>query len=109
MSNKAAFLDIKGIKCDNEACDYSEMEAEFIPDKYLNMPCPKCESNLFTQADYDVIKAQMKLVEALNDMFPNAATDNDKYFTAEIKLNGSGKMGFGDFGLKTRKVETNKP
>ena len=92
MSEKAAFLDIKGIKCDNETCDYSDMEAEFIPDKYLNAPCPKCGSNLFTQADYDAIKAQVKLVEMVNDIFPNAAVDNDKYFTAEIKLNGSGKV-----------------
>ncbi len=98
---KPVILDIKGIQCDNKACDYQDLEAEFEPDKYLNAPCPKCGSNLFTQLDYDAMAKHKQLVELLNQAFSFVQIDeNTPYLTTEIKMNGTGKAEIGEFRVK---------
>lgn len=57
MKNDPLGMTSLGLKCDNPSCDYVDTTANIDDyEKYLNMPCPKCGANLFTQADYDVIK-----------------------------------------------------
>jgi len=93
-------LDIKGIQCDSDACDYVDMEIDFEPDKFLNAPCPKCGCNLFTQADYDLVQTQFKLVNALNEIFPaEDNADSAPYLATELKLNGTGKVEIGEIRL----------
>jgi len=50
--NKGLEVEITGIKCD--VCDYRDDTVEFKDySEWLNKPCPKCDSNLLTQKDYD--------------------------------------------------------
>lgn len=57
---------IKGIKCDNPKCNWEDNEAEFIPENWLNVPCPECGANLFTQASWDQMKTMQKFIDAIN-------------------------------------------
>lgn len=53
---------IKGIKCDNPSCDFSDDNVAFESyPQYVNKPCPKCKSNLLTKKDYDLVLAINKL------------------------------------------------
>ena len=63
----AITMSVKGIKCDNPECDWDDMNAEFDPEKWLDVPCPKCGANLFTKDAYDQLKAIMSIMEYVND------------------------------------------
>lgn len=65
---KAIVHEIKGIKCDNPDCGWCDMEAEFLPEKWLNVPCPDCGSNLFTEAAYEQMKTTIAMINAINEM-----------------------------------------
>lgn len=62
-------LNISGIQCDNENCDYREMDVklEDYP-QWLNKPCPKCGENLLTEDDYNETLDLMKKTELINAM-----------------------------------------
>ena len=69
---KVANFKVKGLKCDNPDCDFRDdtINAEDY-EKWLNVPCPKCGSNLFTQKDYNALIGMMKIVKFVNIiMFP---------------------------------------
>ena len=89
---KAIHHDIKGIKCDNVRCDYRDMEVAFDPDKYLNMPCPKCGSNLFTPEDYKTLQIMLNYGEALNNIFGDVSLDESEYITVDMGMDGSGGL-----------------
>lgn len=92
--NNAICFDIKGIKCDNVSCDYRDMEVDFDPEKFLNAPCPKCGSNLFTREDYD---SMHKLISFSNEMNKLYVHDVGHVVTrAELKMNGSGNIEIGE-------------
>lgn len=60
-------LIISGIKCD--VCSYRDNTVEFMDyPKWLNKPCPECQSNLLTQKDYDRCLRDMKIVERLKQI-----------------------------------------
>lgn len=40
------------LKCDAEGCDHVEYHQQ-INVSLVDKPCPKCQSNLLTQSDYD--------------------------------------------------------
>ena len=89
---QAIEYNIKGIKCDNIECSYQDMEAEFDPEKYLNMPCPLCGCNLFTQADYDVLKKMLGVAETINETFK--VPENDRRVAVEVEVEVEVKMNF---------------
>ena len=96
-----------GIKCDNPECDFADetVRVEDYKD-WLNKPCPKCGSNLLTQADYDNVQMLSNLVDMVNKN-PNEFIDitnknyhlteciqanADKDMTITFNMNGTGKM-----------------
>jgi predicted nucleic acid-binding Zn-ribbon protein len=88
----ALLLNIKGIKCDNKGCDYKNEDVSMSDyEKWLNKPCPKCGSNLLTQADYETTKALLAFTETLNDVLPKAE-DDEAMATVSIEMNGSGDI-----------------
>lgn len=83
---------IGGIKCDNPKCDYMDQSVELKDyPNWLNKPCPKCGSNLLTQADYDNVKAIVELAEIMNKSIGPVADDNPTS-TATVRMNGTGKV-----------------
>lgn len=85
-----AKLDIRGIKCDNEECDFVDMDIKREDyDSWLNRPCPQCGSNLLTEKDYNLIKRLEKIASLINSIFPkneNATIES----RISIELDGSG-------------------
>lgn len=62
-------VQIRGIKCDNPNCDFSDMTVKYEDyDKWLNKPCPKCGHNLLKQRDYDECKLYMKIASLFNKL-----------------------------------------
>ena len=85
-------VDIRGIKCDKDECDFIDMN---VPnkeyDQWLNKPCPKCGSNLLTEADYKTVKLMIRISKIVNFlMWPFGCSQNRA--TLKVKMNGSGKL-----------------
>lgn len=94
---KDGLFDMHGIKCDNKSCDYEDKEVKSTDYlSYLNKPCPKCGSNLLTQADYD---AFLKMKRILNHPVIRVINKIGLLFggkakTLEVEMNGSGQVSF---------------
>lgn len=86
---KRLTFNIKGIKCDNISCDYRDDGADFEPEKYLDMPCPKCGSNLFTSKDFSLLKSMLLGADLLNELLPDPSM-NDVTKCYKVIMNGSG-------------------
>lgn len=95
MEKKKNFnMNVHGIKCD--ACDYKDMtvKMEEYP-QYLDKPCPECGANLLTKADYNTLKALIRLTKVLNFIFPSKKTDeNAEPIILKGTANGSGTIAF---------------
>ncbi len=90
---KAVEFDIKGIKCDNPPCGWFDMNARFIPEYWLNKPCPRCGSNLFTQKDYDAMMRLFKITRVFNFIFaPIVWFSKKKHTRHQVDMNGSGNI-----------------
>lgn len=92
-------FNISGIKCDNNKCDYRDDSVKVEDyDKWLNKPCPKCSSNLLTEADYNNVQMLLQTAQMINSMTPEqleALTKNiDNHQTSQmnIEMDGTGKM-----------------
>jgi hypothetical protein len=94
-------LNIKGIKCDNESCDYKDSSATLEQyENYLNKPCPRCGSNLLTESDLKTVmmlvnifnSSEMKELAQLTEELNPEGIDNDELVTGSIEMNGSGKI-----------------
>lgn len=85
-------LKIKGIKCDNESCDYRDDNVP-VEDycNWLNKACPKCGENLLTQADFNNVKMLMNMAKVFGDMFGDVEPDADQEYV-KIEMNGTGGM-----------------
>lgn len=90
-------LNIKGVKCDNRACDWRDDDAEFEPKKWLNAPCPKCGANLFTDEAYEQLKTTIGIIDRINNLVGPcqngqrelfALTHNDKGLINGVKYIG---------------------
>lgn len=91
---KVVELNIQGIKCDNESCDYIDMGVKYEDYKeYLNKPCPKCGENLLTEEDYNATKQIVAITKFMNKILPKRKDDED-VVTGEIDMNGSGMIDF---------------
>ena len=96
---KPITIEIKGIKCDNPKCDYTNPDVEREDYKeFLNAPCPKCGDNLLTQADMDAITEMEEMAVVMNEAFAWVDEDelNTKTVGVEVKMDGSGTMEFGE-------------
>jgi RNA polymerase subunit RPABC4/transcription elongation factor Spt4 len=85
-----SILEINGIKCD--CCDYKDSDVGIQDyNKWLNKSCPICGSNLLTQADYEMVKKLVVLVDTQNS---NIALNNidEPIITATLSMNGSGNL-----------------
>lgn len=85
-------LQVLGIKCDNENCDYKNEDVkvgEF--DEWLNKPCPECGENLLTEADLKAMKFLLKITNFLNRILPKPK-ESDKKAVMNIEMDGTGNM-----------------
>ena len=85
-----------GIKCDNSSCDYRD-DTVSVSDyhDWLNRPCPKCGSNLLTEADYLSVKYIFEMIAKVNENpeiigIDPAAIGDDVLTTARFTFNGDG-------------------
>lgn len=92
---EAMFMDISGIQCDNEECDFIDKSVKMEEyDEWLNKPCPKCGDNLLTEEDYNTVKDLTSLVSMFSEMMgevPEDVTIED-YTKTEFELDGSGNL-----------------
>lgn len=83
---------ISGIRCDNPECDYDNADVQ-VEDyiNWVNKPCPKCNSNLLTENDYNNVLFLLKIQERARELYPQVEDDRemDSYI---INMNGSGSM-----------------
>lgn len=57
MNTWRNFIDVEGLMCDNEKCDYKDDSIPYEEyENYINKGCPKCGENLLTQFDYDFVE-----------------------------------------------------
>lgn len=85
-------LNIYGLKCDNQLCNYNDesIKLEDYP-MYIDCPCPKCGESLLTQADFDTTMKIVKLTEWASSMsFDTPPVESDMIYKMNVKLNGSG-------------------
>lgn len=92
-------LNVRGIKCDNPECDYSDMAVKYenYP-QWLNKPCPKCGANLLTQEDLDATEQLMEIVNLTNEILKDSGLekqDMNKYIVP-VEANGTGELSFGE-------------
>jgi len=88
---KAVEQTIKGIKCDDPGCNYSDMTVS--SDDYLdwlNKPCPNCGANLLTQADYDLVQVITGITDTINEICGDVDYSDEDRDTFSIEMNGSG-------------------
>ena len=93
-------MTILGIKCDNPSCDFAD-ESIKVEDYHLwlNKECPKCASNLLTQADYEQVKYQLQMAETINQVI---LPQNFKHPYARMQgsFDGSGKVNYSKLELE---------
>ena len=69
MMNEQNGLELAGIKCENQTCDYRNEHVlldEYI--NYLNIPCPKCGEILLTENDFNLVKMFGAMVSIANKL-----------------------------------------
>ena len=86
-------INVKGLKCDNINCNYSDMTIKYEEyEKYVNSKCPECGSILLTEKDYKKLKSLEFAAKIINKIpFPNPT---GKYTTHVGHMNGTGKIKF---------------
>ncbi|PEH48043.1 hypothetical protein [Enterococcus faecium] len=100
-------LNVRGIKCDNPECEYSDMavKCENYP-QWLNKPCPKCGTNLLTQEDLDATEQLMEIVNLTNEILKDSGLEKQDMdeFVIPVEANGTGELSFGEI----KKLEEEK-
>lgn len=88
-------LQVKGIKCDNESCDFADDSVEFEEYKdWVNKLCPECGSNLLTEADMKSVTLLIKIfnnpiIKTINKV---SQVFGSKLTKTKIDMNGTGKI-----------------
>lgn len=60
-------LNISGIKCDTRHCNYRDDSVKFDDYlKWINKPCPLCNSNLLTIKDYNSCVRMKNIIKLIN-------------------------------------------
>ena len=74
----------KGLKCDNEKCDWKDETIQFEDfDQWLNKPCPKCGENLLTQEDYNNSMLMLDVVNFINSLSKEELIEYNKKIDME--------------------------
>lgn len=90
MQEQNMVVNVKGIKCDNPACDYQDMTVKYEEyPKWVNKPCPICGHNLLTEADYIQLQTFMELTAYINTL---DLPKDDQIVKGKIEMNGTGQM-----------------
>tara|TARA_Y100000034_G_scaffold33928_1_gene41534 strand:- start:34997 stop:35314 length:318 start_codon:yes stop_codon:yes gene_type:complete len=94
-------LNIKGLKCDNEECNYKDMSilASNYGD-YVDSKCPDCGSVLLTKKDYETVLKLQAIENSFIVRFLNYISDklfpSTKETVVKADMNGSGKISLKD-------------
>ncbi len=89
--DSAAAVQITGLKCDADGCDYKDMTISFEDyEQYINAPCPECGANLLTEADYETVKVLTGIVNTLNEKYPPPHDPNEPIARFTVDFDGSG-------------------
>ena len=87
-----AILEVRGLKCDAEGCNYSDMSVDSENySEYVDAPCPDCGASLLTPEDYAAFLAIVEAVNMVNEL-DLPASEDDEVIEARIKMDGSGKV-----------------
>lgn len=70
--------EIYGIKCDNPECGWQDLTAKFIPEHWINVPCPNCGSNLYTPEAHKQTMALIEMANAINKLSDTILTEEQK-------------------------------
>ena len=96
-SEQAMQVQVHGIQCDNEHCDFIDMSVRREDyDQWLNKPCPKCLHILLTQEDLDSIEMMLELADLLNDACSDMDLSDEPQVECKVKMCGDGSMEFGE-------------
>ena len=88
-------LEISGVKCDGEDCDYSDDEVRRENyHAYVDRPCPKCGSNLLTQEDYEAVIALEGVVANFDIDIPDGLLDGEEEKHFDLNMDGTGMIEF---------------
>lgn len=84
-------MNIFGLKCDNNACDYYDETIQLEQYKeYIDYPCPKCSESLLTQEDFDTVMEIIKLADTIMPMQKQMDLTDEELFSVKFDLDGSG-------------------
>lgn len=91
-STAAVTYEIGGIKCDLVGCSYEDQSVTVSQyPQWVNRPCPKCGSNLLTEADFNTVQIMIGLTDTINRAAPYAdLPKGEGRQEVEIMLDGSG-------------------
>lgn len=84
-------VEISGLKCDNEFCDYSDPDIK-VEDYhlYVNKACPCCGENLLTQEDFDAVEKLLDAEHLIN--YHGLDREDDTQISTGLKFDGSGEL-----------------
>lgn len=84
-------VEIGGLKCDNELCDYNDPSVR-VEDYYLHVDkgCPKCGENILTKADFDMVEKLLDAEQIINYACFDESADTQA--RVGLSLDGSGKL-----------------
>ncbi len=98
-------IQIKGIQCDAEGCDYSTDEGAWgdtpeeikaTSETYLNKPCPKCGAPLLTQADHYALMEMLAIAPIATSLeelvYKGEPIPREHMIEVELKMDGTGKI-----------------
>jgi len=69
-------LTINGIKCDNPKCDYENTTIQLQEYKnWINKTCPKCNTLLLTENDYNIFKLLTVTIGIANKVASDVQVD----------------------------------
>ena len=87
---QAIEIQVSGLKWDAEGCDYYDHEAKYEDyESYVNKPCPKCGSNLLTEADMRACKLIEAATAIVNAAHP-APIEGEEIARVRMHMDGSG-------------------
>lgn len=100
MKNIFTAIALRGVRCDN--CSWRDNTVSSKEYKYwINKPCPKCDANILTLADYKTVRRTKILITILNiTLLPwilvlwlkYKITSKNKLSHNLYKCDGSGKI-----------------
>lgn len=89
---KAVDMEIKGLKCDNPKCDYSDMSIKMEDyENWIDSKCPKCGEILLTEVDYNNVKILQRITSLTNNIF-GEIEDDSEVTKMTVNMNGTGEM-----------------